>query len=87
MSWYYLSFAGEEGFRGAVVVEAPTFGLAVLRTTVLKINPHGEVLGAIISEEELPPTIYRHKLLSKEQIKEIWPDADTLSNLESSEVQ
>lgn len=55
-SWW-LSFAGDTpvpladqvpggpGFRGVVIVEAPTMFLAALKATMLGINPGGEVMG------------------------------------------
>lgn len=41
--WWWLSFAGEEGFRGACIVRARGFLGAVQRAHALEINPGGEV--------------------------------------------
>ena len=52
MAFHYLSFAGEEGWRGCTVVEADSFLEAVLKTHRLGINPGGEVAGVELCEEK-----------------------------------
>jgi hypothetical protein len=42
---FYLSFAGEEGWRGACYVVAPTFELAVTEAHLRGCNPGGEIAG------------------------------------------
>lgn len=41
---YFLSFASDEGFLGAVAVEADSLDEALARVNALNINPGGEVL-------------------------------------------
>lgn len=74
MTWFYLSFADDSGWKGVCIVEARGFVGAVLRCNVLDINPHGEVQGAGIPEEELVkiPIGMRDKLLSRKDLEEIW---------------
>jgi hypothetical protein len=43
--WWWLSFAGEEGFRGACLVWARGFLGAVMETKLRGLNPGGEVQG------------------------------------------
>lgn len=52
MKLFWLSFAGEEGFRGVVLVDADDFLTAHLQTVFAGINPGGEVIG-----HELPPDV------------------------------
>lgn len=47
---FWLSFADDNGFRGAALVQGASLGDAVRRATALGINPGGEVLGP-----EYPP--------------------------------
>ncbi len=80
MKWYYLSFAGDEGFRGACVVQADDFISAVQETHRRKINPGGQVMGDEFPAcETLPSEDYRNRLLSRNDILKIWPDAVTLN--------
>lgn len=44
-SAWWLSFAAEDGFRGAVVVHAHDFMEALAQCNLRGINPHGECQG------------------------------------------
>ena len=48
MEWWWLSFADENGFRGAVLMKAVGFSTALLSTKALDINPGGEVKGFVL---------------------------------------
>lgn len=65
MKYFYLSFAGEEGFRGGCVVEADDFLSAISEAHRLGINPHGQVKGQCISD---PGPLPINKLLLKSDI-------------------
>jgi hypothetical protein len=71
MAWFYLSFAGEEGWRGAVIVQALDFIGAIERSNALKINPHGEVAGWEIPRRLIPSKEWRDRLLAKADIEAI----------------
>ena len=49
---WWLSFAGEEGFRGVLLVEARGLAHALLLANRAQVNPHGEVRGYA-----LPPDV------------------------------
>jgi hypothetical protein len=49
-AFWYLSFAGETEFLGAVVVKARGFMLALMRANELGINPGGQVAGFPVAE-------------------------------------
>ena len=74
--WWWLSFAGKDGFRGVVITRARGFLSAVQKTHDLGINPGGEVQGAELPEEIMDsPEGKRHiqfadRLLSKQDIEE-----------------
>ena len=84
MAWWYLSYAGEEGFRGGVIIEARGFGSAVLLSNVLKASPGGEVRGLKIPPDKLPPPKYHMRLLTLDELNEFW-DMEKLSVLEGRE--
>lgn len=62
---WWLSFATEEGFRGAVVVHAETFTEAVVTASLWGINPGGEVQGLPCAVPVSAKWTYR--LLSREE--------------------
>jgi hypothetical protein len=77
MALYYLSFCGEEGWRGGTVVEAEDFIMAVVKTHRLGINPGGEVHGAALQEDAMnDPEALRNvaamlnRLMTQEQMTE-----------------
>lgn len=51
---FYLSFSGEEGWRGGAFVEAADTIGAIRRSWALRINPGGNVLLAIVSTQDEP---------------------------------
>lgn len=65
LSWWYLSFADEHQFHGAVIVKAHGIITARLATANLGINPKGEVLGHCIDPEHGFNEEYSNKLLDK----------------------
>lgn len=69
---YWLSFAGEEGFRGAVIVHAEDFLTALMECNFRNLNPHGECLGMEIDAEyaNLIPEHWKYKLLSREECEQ-----------------
>jgi len=70
-SWWWLSFADENGFRGGVLTRAHGIGTAVTKTHALGINPGGEVRAIEISDENVNASSFGEhadKLLSAEYI-------------------
>lgn len=65
----WLSFAGEEGFRGAIIIHANDFMEAIMRTNLLGINPHGEVAGMDIPAVAAAkiPAHWKNRLLNREE--------------------
>jgi hypothetical protein len=65
---FWLSFAGEDGFHGAVIVHANDFMEAVMRTNLMGINPHGEVVGLDISPAHAKaiPAHWKNRLLNRD---------------------
>lgn len=45
LTWWQLSFVGDDGFLGGALVEAPSLLVAVIRAHCLDCNPGGEVDG------------------------------------------
>ena len=74
LRWFYISYADEEGFRGAVIVEAHGWLSAVKRSRELGISPGGQALGREIPEEALIklPEDMKNRLLTRAEIEERW---------------
>jgi hypothetical protein len=68
--FWFLSFAGTEGWRGAAIVQGRGFTEAYLRSRDLGICPGGEVRGIpIVETVPPPPPEYRNRLLSKDDLR------------------
>jgi hypothetical protein len=74
MNWWWLSFAGEEGFRGVAIVGPADDILSAVRICYsLGINPGGEVAAFTVPEGALPhiPAADRHRLLTEFEAREL----------------
>lgn len=85
LRWHYLSFADEK-FNGAVILQCHGVTDGVMQTHALGINPGGQVMAVPMPDEVLPAEQYRNRLLTKEDILEIWPDAKTIREHEEEEL-
>jgi hypothetical protein len=65
--WFYLSFVGDEGFRGGCVVQAANNIDAVTVATELGINPGGDAFMVPCPDNE-PGRLPVNRLLSKEEL-------------------
>lgn len=71
MSLWWLSYAGEEGSRGVVVVEGEDFFSAVERSKVLGLSPGGQVRGFVVPAEWTQRCLpLKDALWSREQLEE-----------------
>jgi hypothetical protein len=68
---WYLSFADDTGFLGAVIVKAHGITDAMFKTQHLGINPGGEIAAIPIPEDHIPADKYFNRLLSKQEIDEL----------------
>lgn len=85
MSWFYLSFASDEGFLGGCYVAGDDLIDAVRNSWTLGINPGGEVRAAgpipqADVDARVPPAA-RDALLSYSELEALhgmapWPEAD-----------
>jgi hypothetical protein len=72
MTWWWLSFASEERFLGAVIVQARSFAEARTVAKIRGVNPGGEALVLPVpSEASGPPPGYADRLLSKTDCEEL----------------
>lgn len=81
--WQWVSFAGDEGFRGIAIVRAHDVAEAALIAMLLGINPGGEVLALEVPPEYGPPPAeWDHKLITdKERINDLtnkWHGCDAV---------
>jgi hypothetical protein len=85
--WHCISFA-DEVFRGVVIIKAHGLTDAIVRCHVLQINPGGQVIAMPISDEiiALVPEADRNRLLSREDVQRIWPDAKSIREREAEKV-
>lgn len=72
MPLWYISFAGEEGFRGATVVEAQWAASALAEATQRGTNPGGEA--KIL---EVPP---RHEEEARRYLNRLVPEAELIAD-------
>ena len=64
---FYLSFADDNGFRGACVVNASDLLTAVARANQLNISPGGEVIGLPWPSDV--PCLPMDRLMTREEIE------------------
>jgi hypothetical protein len=67
VSWFYMSYADENGFRGGCYLQAFGPATAVSRAHIERISPGGEVRIIRIpheDEDKLPPPSMRNRLLT-----------------------
>lgn len=67
---WWLSFADENGFRGAVIVHAEDFITAVMECNIRSINPHGECRGMPVPLTKTIPEKWKYRILSREECSE-----------------
>ncbi len=69
----YLSFATDEAFLGAAILETGSVASAPMLASIMGINPGGECLAHMIPEEaeSCYPAEYRGRLLSKADVDEM----------------
>ena len=71
----WLSFAGEDGFLGVVVMglseDLPGPLHAILATKALGINPGGSVQATVFDSANFPDDVPRARLLSRRELEEL----------------
>lgn len=67
-SYFYLSFADDSGWLGAAYVPGHTIIEAASAAWAYGCNPGGEVMGLGPFDASDIPMIYRHRLLSREDL-------------------
>lgn len=70
--WFYLSFADDDGFRGAAIVEAPGEAHAIQLTHTLGINPGGQVAMFAVPDGAPVPDAAKNRLLSKRDLDRLF---------------
>ena len=83
--WHYLSFADDTSFLGGLVIHAFGFMDAIMQAHLRGLNPGGEVMYAELPDAAIPPERFRNRLLSKDEVKEMWPDAKSIREHEEDE--
>lgn len=78
---FYLSFASEEGWLGACIVEEGTALAAIARTHLLGINPGGqieifEVTGELIAD--FPPSVRNRLINTREELENLFGPAESV---------
>jgi hypothetical protein len=74
-SWFYISFADDDGFRGGCYIQAFGPASAMLRANVEKISPGGEarVFPIPREAERMIPADARNRLLTKAELERYSP--------------
>jgi hypothetical protein len=81
---FYMSFA-DNGFLGAVVVEAHGPVTAMRKSHRLGINPGGQVLTIQVPDHVTVPKEAMNRLLTKEQVNQYLGLGETLGEFEQRE--
>lgn len=71
MTMWYISFAGNEGFRGATIVEGATAEDAFMEVNRRGLNPGGEAAILIVpkeAENEPDALVMRNRLVRREEM-------------------
>lgn len=68
---WWLSFADDDGFRGAALVFADSLVNAIREAHVLRINPGGEVMGIPVPGDIAPGGKWIGRLLSADECREL----------------
>jgi hypothetical protein len=74
MTWFYLSFAGDDGWRGGAFVDGDTILEAVTMAGLLGINPGGEALVIEVPDglmDAKVPERDRRRLLTREEVEQL----------------
>ncbi len=71
--FYWLTFFGEEGFRGVVILRAPSLDSALSLSWLRKLNPGGNVSSAQITPGVYDDLLAAHsgRLLNQEEADEL----------------
>ena len=69
LRWWYLSFADEQAFRGAVLIQAKGPTTALKRCHDLKLSPRGQVYIVDIPEDKLPDEQWTYRVLGIEELE------------------
>lgn len=70
LRWWWLSFSGDDGFRGVCIVQAGGLVEAAATAARLDCNPGGDVLGMPLDERTIPGEYLRERLLSTEDLEQ-----------------
>ena len=82
--WFYMSFADEQ-FRGVVIMKGHGVADCLSRCHRMQINPGGEVMCVPMTGEMVSqvPEADRLRLLTKQEVQRIWPDAKSVREHEA----
>lgn len=81
VGWWWLSFAGDDGWLGGCVVEGANVMAACERAWEIGCNPGGDVLGFSLDEKNAAvfPEALRGRLLQAAELDEAGLDLATIS--------
>lgn len=85
LRWWFLSYAGEDGFHGGVIIQAHGRTEAAYLCRHRGLSPGGQVLILEVPEEELPGEESRNRLLTRPELEAIWGKGLTLEEIEAKE--
>jgi hypothetical protein len=85
--WWYLSYAGPDGWKGGAIVEAHGFigACDYAREHFIKPWPDVETRGMPIPPREIPPEEFRNRLLTRAQLESFWGAMKTFREYEEEQ--
>ena len=67
---WWLSFADDTGFKGAVIVHANDFVEALFQANLHQCNPHGECQGMPVPEGREIPEKWKYRILTRAECEQ-----------------
>lgn len=79
---WWLSFADDEGFRGALIIHANDFREAVMEANLRGLNPHGECKGLEVpaAMAALIPEEWKYRLLSRNDCEQFDKEMEAIKS-------
>lgn len=77
---FYLSYADDGGWNGAVVVRGSDVISAAGEAHRLGISPGGQVVGVALPRCQVPDARFLDRLLTYEEVSSFWPDAASIGS-------
>lgn len=80
LQYLFLSFVSDHIFLGGIIVKTHGLAHAIRDTHRMGINPGGEVLATVITDDMVPDESFMNRLLTRAEIEALWPNSKQAVN-------